>query len=410
MPPTILGALPEGLDRATMTTIEALFQAYFDARRHKRRSAGALAFEMEYERKLFVLHDEIMSGRYRIGESACFISFKLVRREIFAAGFRDRIVHHFIYNAIAPVFERLFIADCYSCRVGRGTSYGIRRADHFIRSCSENYARDCYVLKLDIRGYFMAIDRHRLYGKVEAAVRRYEREIPMALGLLLPLIRQVIFHDPTKHCRIRGHREDWTGLPASKSLFFAGPHKGLPIGNLTSQLFGNVYLDEFDHFMKCALRCRYYGRYVDDFFVVHEDRAFLRGIVPVVRRFLRERLLLDAHERKMYLQHAGKGMPFLGAVIKPHRMYAGNKTKNGFYRSVRHWNERLLSCAGRPAGGDVARMIASVNSYLGALLRFRTYHLRRRILTQVLAAGWNVDIQIAPDYATLRRRCNADGR
>jgi len=154
-----------------------LFRAYYDARRNKRSTVNVLAFEIDYERKLFGLYQEIKSGKYKISPSICFISFKPVQREIFAADFRDRIIHHLIYNYISPIFERLFINDSYSCRLGKGTSYGIKRLDHFIRSCSRNYFQDCYILKLDIKGYFMAMDRSILYQKVEKALSRFrERE------------------------------------------------------------------------------------------------------------------------------------------------------------------------------------------------------------------------------------------
>ena len=378
--------------------VEDLFQAYFDARRHKRRSESALRFEMHYESNLFTLYEEIMSGTYTIGPSVCFISFKPVQREVFAAHFRDRIVHHLLFNYINPVFERLFINDCYSCRTGKGTSYGIRRADHFIRSCSHNYSRDCYVLKLDIKGYFMAIDRLLLFDKVQYVVRRYRKDIACDSDLLLRLLRQVIFHDPTEQCSVRGKREDWAGLPKSKSLFFASPNKGLPIGNLTSQLFGNVYLNHIDHWMKYKMQCQYYGRYVDDFFVVHQDRNFLRRLIPALEAELRKTLDLKLHERKVYLQHFRKGMPFLGAIIKPYRLYVGRRTKGGFFRSVQDWNAYLARVNGQPSREDVEKCLSTINSYLGAMKRFRSYKLRRKMLTSVLSQQWTSRFQIGPNY------------
>ena len=227
-----------------------LFGAYFDARRNKRHTINALSFEVDYETKLFGLYEDIKNGEYCINPSVCFISFSPVQREIFAADFRDRIVHHLIYNYISPLFERLFIGDSYSCRVGKGTSRGVERLGHFIRSCSHNYQKDCYVLKLDIMGYFMAIDHFVLYQKVERVINRFRYDVYFDVDLVLRLIRQVIFHDHVKNCRIKGKIKDWSGLPKSKSLFWAEKNKGLPIGNLTSQLFGNVYLNDFDHFVK----------------------------------------------------------------------------------------------------------------------------------------------------------------
>lgn len=269
--------------------LKDLFQAYYDARKNKRSTINALAFEVDYEAKLFQLYREITSRQYVISPSICFISFKPVQREIFAADFRDRIIHHLIYNYINPFFERLFINDAYSCRIGKGTSYGIKRVNHFIRSCSRNYSQDCYILKLDISGYFMAMDRSILYNRIEKTLNRFKNELNFdpstsfrtSLDFILYLIRQVIFNDPTKNCRIKGKREDWRHLPRTKSLFYAEPNKGLPIGNLTSQLFGNVYLNEFDHYIKHKLGCKYYGRYVDDMVIVHQDKEYLKSVIVV---------------------------------------------------------------------------------------------------------------------------------
>lgn len=252
-----------------------LFQAYYDAQRNKRSTVNVMAFEIDYETKLFDLYKEIKSGKYKISRSVCFISFDPVRREVFAADFRDRIIHHLIYNYINSYFERLFINDSYSCRVGKGTSYGIKRADHFIRSCSRNYKKDCYILKMDISGYFMSMDRNVLYQKIERTLNRFRADIKFDFDLVLRLIRKIIFHNPTKNCVIRGTKDDWVGLPRSKSLFFAGKDKGFPIGNLTSQLFGNVYLNDFDHFIKYKLGFKHYGRYVDDFLSFIRTRNIL---------------------------------------------------------------------------------------------------------------------------------------
>jgi len=255
-----------------------LFRAYFDTRKNKRRTANALAFEADYENKLFVLYEDIINHRYKIGQSICFVINKPIKREIFAADFRDRIIHHLIFNYINPIFEHHFIKDSYSCRIGKGTSEGIKRVGHFIRSCSENYQKDCYILKLDIEGYFMAMDRNILYKKIETKLREV-KNISFNIDLILYLIHEVVFNDPTKNCHMKGKREDWLGLPKSKSLFYSKEGKGFPIGNLTSQLFGNIYLDDLDHFVHENIKVKNYGRYVDDMVFVHPDKDFLRFVV-----------------------------------------------------------------------------------------------------------------------------------
>jgi retron-type reverse transcriptase len=134
-----------------MSLIYDLFQAYYDARKHKRNTINQLAFEVDLEKNVLQLYQELVEDRYEIGKSVHFIQFHPVKREIFAGNFRDRIIHHLIYNYIAPIFEKTFIYDSYSCRKGKGTSLGIQRIKKCIRSCSDNYTQDCYILKLDIQ-------------------------------------------------------------------------------------------------------------------------------------------------------------------------------------------------------------------------------------------------------------------
>jgi len=380
--------------------LQDLFKAYYNSRKNKRSSTSALAFEIDYETKLFELYREIKNREYKISKSICFISFNPVQREIFAADFRDRIIHHLIYNYINPFFERLFIHDTYSCRVGKGTSYGIKRLDHFIRSCSRNYTRDCYILKLDIKGYFMGIDHSFLYQKVEKTVNRFRGEADFDIDLILRLTRQVIFHNHIKDCRLKGTKKDWEGLPKSKSLFGAGKNKGLPIGNLTSQLFGNVYLNDFDHFVKHKLGCKYYGRYVDDFVIVHQDKEYLKSAIPILRKYLQDELSLELHPKKIHLQHFSKGVGFLGAVLKPHRIYIRNQTKGNFYKKIEYWNN-FLEKERKLTKESLGQFLASMNSYLGIMGQYSTYKLRKKMLTEDLSSRFGDYICISNDYDKL---------
>ncbi|MDD3303240.1 MAG: reverse transcriptase domain-containing protein [Candidatus Gracilibacteria bacterium] len=149
-----------------------LFQAYYDARKNKRNTLNQLDFEFNLEENLINLGEELFSGKYEVGRSIYFIQNHPVKREVFAGDFRDRVVHHLIYNYISPIFEKEFIYDSYSCRKGKGTSLGIKRVSKFIRSCSENYTKDCYVLKLDISGYFMSINKDILFEKIERVLKK----------------------------------------------------------------------------------------------------------------------------------------------------------------------------------------------------------------------------------------------
>lgn len=363
-----------------------LFQAYYDARRNKRGTLNALKFEMEMEKNIFELRDELIERRYKIRPSICFINFKPVKREIFAADFRDRIVHHLVYNWISPIFEKRFIFDSYSCRIGKGTSFGIKRLGHFIRACSENYQKDCWILKLDIKGYFMAMDRNILYKKTVDILEKRRNSADFDTDFILYLLRVIIFNDPTKNCVVKGEKEDWQNLPRSKSLFFSGINKGFPIGNLTSQLFGNIYLNELDHFAKEKLGLKYYGRYVDDIVIVHGNMAYLKQIIGKIKIFIYQ-IGLKIHEGKVYLQHFRKGVLFLGAFIKPFRIYAGRRIKGGFFIRIKEWN-RLLAGKGRVEKNDGLLILASANSYLGIMKHYQTFGLREKFLDLLNPKFW----------------------
>jgi retron-type reverse transcriptase len=364
-----------------MNLLLDLFQAYYDARRNKRNTVNQLRFEIDYEHNLFELHDELLAGNYTPRKSICFIVEQPVKREIFAADFRDRIIHHLLFNYLNPLFERQFIYDSYSCRKGRGTMFGIRRAAGFMRKCSENYTRDCYVLKLDIKGYFMSINRTLLWEKIRATALLYSAmlKIPVERDLFFSWIETVLFNDPKKQCIVKGLPSDWEGLPPSKSLFYAAPDCGLPIGNLTSQLFSNVYLHEFDCFVKQELGIEYYGRYVDDFVLIHSDKEYLKSCLKQIKTVLKERFLLELHPDKIFMQHYAKGFAFLGVYIKPCCIYAGKRLRRRFRQSMTEI-EQLLSNGLPVTKKDLVLIRSRVNSYLGILKHYNTYNLRRKVL------------------------------
>jgi RNA-directed DNA polymerase len=355
-----------------------MFQAYYDARKNKRNTINALAFEKHLETNVFTLCEQVCNRQYEPKPSICFVVDKPIKREIFAANFSDRVIHHLIYNYISPVFEPTFINDSYSCRKGKGTHYGIKRLDHFIRSCSDNYTRDCYVLKLDIKGYFMAMNKVLLFDKIKMQLKSKVRYCDFEIPLVTYLIEKIVFNDPRHNCKIKGRKADWEGLPPSKSLFHAKPNCGLPIGNLTSQLFGNIYMNSFDHWVKRELGIKHYGRYVDDFVLVHPDKEYLKSCIPIIRNYLKEELQLELHPNKIHLQHYSKGVQYLGAVIKPHRIYVSRRITGNFYATIAKQN-RLLAVA--DVGKEVkAAFISSMNSYLGIMKHYKSYKVRKSLI------------------------------
>ena len=357
-----------------------VFHAYFDARRNKRNTINQLEFEIEFEHRLFELAAEIRNRTYKVGQSVCFIVDHPVKREIFAADFKDRVVHHLIYRYINPLFERKLIRDCYSCRKGMGTSDGVERIRHHMRSVTRNFTRPAYVLKLDIQGYFMSIDRQRLYRTVERIVHQGHGKNTQRTELELFLLREVIFADPTENCRVKGSNGDWEGLPPSKSLFHSPEGCGLPIGNLTSQMFSNIYLADFDHYVKRTLGIEHYGRYVDDFYFMHPSRQRLVEVRDAVDRYLRENHGLIVHPKKIYLQDVRHGVTFLGAHVKPYRAYAKSKTLGQIRNNIRRIDRSLIAPHTEepsPQRKEKARSV--VNSYLGYLGQFKTHGIRREI-------------------------------
>ena len=201
---------PISATNSSRIEFDELLEAYFRCRKNKRRTHNALAFELDYEANLVTLWNEINDGTYRPGKSIAFIVNQPVKREIFAADFRDRIVHHLIISKLNPLFESVFIYDSYACRTGKGTLFGIRRLDRFIRRASSSYTQDAYILKLDIRGFFMHINVQILYAKlVEFIHQRYESADK---ELLLSLTQVVLFNNPSQNCVIKGAKSGWDGL------------------------------------------------------------------------------------------------------------------------------------------------------------------------------------------------------
>lgn len=320
-----------------------------------------MRFERDLSFNLIELYEDIVHRRYKVGRSICFIVDRPLKREVFAASFRDRIVHHLLYLYLLPVFEPLFIHDSYSCRVGKGTRFGIDRLDHHIRSVSDNYTKPCWVLKLDLQGYFMSIDRGRLYQIIVKTMKAKGKDRGPEYDTMIYLLQKIIFNDPTRNCYMKGHKSDWDGLPPSKSLFHSKTDCGLPIGNLTSQLFSNIYLNELDQYVKRTLKCKHYGRYVDDMFVVDGDRKHLLSLIPQIATFLDKELGLTLHPRKILLQHQDKGIPFLGCVLKSGRHYLSP-------RGRRMMMENLDSLLTKEQ--DPYRIRAAVQSYRGYLSGF----------------------------------------
>ena len=340
-----------------------LYRAYKDARKHKRSRRYQTEFEYDLESNLISLRDDLYNRTYTPKPSTCFIIHDPKMREVFAADFRDRIVHHLFYNYTYDIFESVFIRDSYSCLIGRGTHDGIKRLLHHILSESQNYNKPCYVMKIDVRGYFMHIRQEKLLEISRRILLKRKCRYPSFVDYLLETI---IHTDPKKDCIMVSDKSEWLSLPDDKSLFKASPGCGLPIGNLSSQLFSNVYMNEFDQYCKRVLKCKHYGRYVDDAFFVSKDREWLLALRQPVQQFLIKELGLSLNCNKTQIVNVWQGVEFLGAFIKPYRIYPSTSS----FRRMKH---KILALQ----YGNTENMQSVVNSYLGIFGHYNSYCLRR---------------------------------
>lgn len=349
---------------------EELFLAYTESRKGKRKTHDEHRFELNDYYMLREIRDALWDKSYKPSRSTVHIVHKPVKREIFAACFVDRVVHRWIYDNIAPWWDRHFINDSYSCRVEKGTLYGIMRLDKFIKKCSKNYTKKTYVIKMDIQGYFMSIPRELLYRRViEGLNRQFEGEnFSWRYYVLENAIREIIFDDPTDGAIRKERPGDRDDLPDSKTLYGKPKGVGIVIGNLTSQLFSNILLDALDKFVVYELGYKYYGRYVDDFFIVvdEENLGKAKKDIEKIRDFLRE-MGLTLHPRKTKIQSIDKGVDFLGVVIYPRRIVIGKRLKKNIGEALFRLRER----------GEI---VETVQVYLGLIEHYNGARTVRKMM------------------------------
>lgn len=300
-----------------ITSVENLLLAWREFLPGKRSKPDVQAFGYRLMDNVLELHLELAQGTYHHGAYEHFRISDPKPRDIHKATVRDRLVHHAIYRVLYPFFSCTFIADSYSCQLGKGTHRAMRRFQEFGNQVSKNTTRTCLVLKGDIRKFFASIDQAIL-------LRLLAEHIPDPR--ILALLREVI------------QSFSWT------------PGIGLPLGNLTSQLFVNVYMTPFDQYMKHQLKAEHYLRYADDFAVLSEDRQWTQNLVAKIAKFLDTELHLALHPRKVTIQTLASGVDFLGWVHFPsHRVLRTSTKRRMFTRLAEH-------------PGD-----ATVQSYLGML-------------------------------------------
>jgi len=313
-----------------------IYRCYLACRRNKRNTVNALRFEINAEENILKLERELRNRTYSPARSILFAATKPKLREIFAADFRDRVVHHILVDRLERIWEPVFIHDSYACRKGKGTHAAVMRLQSFLQKVSRNGRARAYYLQLDIKDFFTSIDKGILF-------KALQKKIPDKEALWLT--EKTVFWDCTRSFISKDKKGILKNIPPHKSIFGKDNKQGLPIGNLTSQFFANVYLNELDQFVKHVLKARYYLRYVDDFVLLSEDEETLRLWRGEIEAFLAEKLLLRLHPKRRKLLPISNGIDFLGYIIRRDYILVRRRVINNLKARLRGFASR--HCEGR---------------------------------------------------------------
>lgn len=367
--------------------LSSIIEAYDNCCANKRSATDCVRFYSSYEMQLVHLWQQICHGDYTPSPSTAFIVNKPVKREIFAAAFVDRVVHHWICMRIEPLIESHFM-ECgdvsMNCRKGHGCQVAVRRLDSIIKRVSGEYTRDAWVFKGDIQSFFMSMPKSLIWEIVSDFLEEHYHGEDK--DCLLYLLRITIFNHPEEACIRKSPVSYWIGLPPNKSLFGSDPDRGMAIGNLPTQLLANFFATCLDlYIMKKLGYDGDYLRFVDDFAIVTVNLPKLKDDIPFIDHYLNEQMLLTLHPKKRYLQHYSKGIPFVGAVIKPGRIYISNRTRGNLYRCIHKYNGYARDGM---APFVAEKFIASLNSYFGLMIHYDTYGVRRKAIRMLEPVWW----------------------
>ena len=340
-----------------------IYRCYLKCRKNKRNSVNALKFEINAEENILKLERELKNKIYRPSRSILFAAKKPKLREIFAADFRDRVVHHILIAQLEKIWEPIFIHDSYACRAGKGTHKAITRLRGFLRKITKNGNVRAYYLQLDIKDFFTSIHKQTLFSIIKKKIKNPD---------ILWLAETIISWDCTCSYIQKGNIHLIRSIPYNKSLFGKDNLRGLPIGNLTSQFFANIYLNELDQFVKHTLKAHYYLRYVDDFVILSRDKEELQRFGAEVEKFVTERLSLRLHPTRRRLLPVSVGIDFLGYVVRQNYILVRRRVVNNLKDKIRQFTQSKEIDA-----GAVKAMIAS---YFGHFKWADSYRLQEKLL------------------------------
>lgn len=330
----------------TLIQPENLFYAWEEFKRGKGHKKDILAFEKNLESEIFKLCRELKTGVYKHGDYESFFISDPKRRHIHKAIVRDRILHHAIMGVLYPLYDKTFIYNSFSCRIEKGVHKGVEALRSILYKASKNNTRNVYILKCDIEKFFDSINHEILLSILNSRIKDQE---------LMNLLAKVI-----------------ESFVSNRSTFFE--RYGVPIGNLTSQLFANVYLDVFDQFIKHDLKVKHYARYTDDFVIVSESREYLLNLLPRIQLFLKDKLKIQMHPNKITITKFSHGIDYLGYVLFPYFTLVRKRTRQ---RALRKINEKILLYRQGEIPKD--KLHATLMAYLGVFSHANAYRFSEKL-------------------------------
>ena len=353
-----------------MFSFKNIYYAYKDCIKHKRNSLNAQNFEANLIENLWNLRDELKNRRYKIGKSICFLASSPKLREIFAADFRDRVVHHLLIREIEPFYEKKFIYDVYNNRKNKGIHKALKRAKKFAKR-----ERMGYYLQLDIKGFFYSLDKNTLFKRLFLDISKsslsYKKEI-------LWLSNKIIYHDPTKNFYFKGDIKNLKKLPPHKTLFKVPKNRGLPIGNLTSQFFANVYMNTFDHFVKRELKVKSYLRYVDDFVLFDSSKDRLLEWKYHIENYLEKYLSLKLRD-DFKLKKVKEGLDFLGYIIRDNYVLIRKRVVNNFKFKKAKFLQKYEDMRADVDSKEIERFLSVKASFIGHIKHANSFNLMKKV-------------------------------
>jgi len=363
-------------------TFRAVYGGYRACRRRKRGTANAQRYELRLLDHLVDTASALQDRTYAPSRSLCFVARQPKAREIHAADFRDRVVHHVLVPRLEALFEPVFIHDLYSNRVGKGTHAAVERLAGFMRAVSDNGNRPAWFLQLDIRNFFNSIDQALLFRSINRRLKKAVNggAITSAEAWDLSWLTRVLLKQDLKTETVyRCTPRELARVPEHKRLTAAPPGKGLPIGNLASQFFANVYLNVLDQFVKHQLKCRHYLRYVDDFVLLHPDPNQLRAWERAIEVFLADELML-ALKPERRLQPVDDGADFLGYIVRPHYRLVRRRVIGNLRERLAAFEQARVTAGSLRLPGEARDQLRAVlASYLGHFAHADAHRLVRSL-------------------------------